>query len=128
MSILDGSNILVRHIWWASCTTGDIQREYWRRDRRKELDKWIECEEEVAWDRILRNIGPIAGASDGVVIASPSSGDRDDEPDYYVRSPFTAIEDELIGGLVYLDEGCCIDYIDTRLGSSTGSVRASLGV
>lgn len=84
MSILHNSNIVFRNLWWASCTTGTIQREYYRRDRRKELDKWVEVERDVAWDRILRNIGPIAGALDGMVIASPSAGEKVNEPDYYV--------------------------------------------
>lgn len=83
MSILEDSNIVFRNLWWG-ITTGAIQRDYWRRDRRKALDKWVQVEREVAWDRMLRNIGPISGASDGLVIASPSSGERVDEPDYYV--------------------------------------------
>lgn len=38
----------------------------------------------TAFDGILANIGPPAGANDGIVIASPSKGDRPGEPDYYV--------------------------------------------
>lgn len=34
--------------------------------------------------RVMVNIGPQAGAADGVIIASPSNGSRPDEPDYYV--------------------------------------------
>ena len=83
MSILEDSNIVFRNIWW-TMISGPIQREYWRRDRRKGLDEWIDTEREVAWDRMLRNIGPISGAADGLVIASPSAGGRVDEPDYYV--------------------------------------------
>lgn len=83
MSILEDSNIVFRNIWW-TIVSGPIQREYWRRDRRKGLDRWVETERKVAWDRMLRNIGPISGASDGLVIASPSAGWRVDEPDYYV--------------------------------------------
>lgn len=49
------------------------------------LDSWIRAEASVAWDRVLENIGPAAGAPDGVVIASPSTG-GDDEPDYYVSA------------------------------------------
>lgn len=47
------------------------------------LDKWIRAEAGFAYRRILDNIGPAAGAPDGVVIASPSTGEGD-EPDYFV--------------------------------------------
>jgi hypothetical protein len=56
--------------------------------KRKELDKWIEDERLIAWNRITNNIGPAAGARDGIIIASPSSGKHLTEPDYYV-STFT---------------------------------------
>ncbi|WVR08136.1 hypothetical protein IAU60_005182 [Kwoniella sp. DSM 27419] len=47
------------------------------------LDGVIELQETVARDLILANIGPPAGAADGLVIASPSHGERSDLPDYY---------------------------------------------
>ena len=53
--------------------------------KRKDLDRWIEEERVMAWNRISSNIGPAAGANDGVIIASPSSGQHLTEPDYYVR-------------------------------------------
>ncbi|BEJ12228.1 hypothetical protein CspHIS471_0206880 [Cutaneotrichosporon sp. HIS471] len=46
------------------------------------LDKWIRDEAQFAYKRVLDNIGPAAGVPDGVVIASPSTGD-DGEPDYF---------------------------------------------
>lgn len=48
------------------------------------LDKWATAEAKVAWNHILANIGPAAGAWDGIVIASPSTG-QNNEPDYFVR-------------------------------------------
>ncbi|GAA5898142.1 hypothetical protein JCM5296_002002 [Sporobolomyces johnsonii] len=44
-----------------------------------DLERWIECERVVAADKVFRNIGERAGASPGVVIASPSTSD----PDYF---------------------------------------------
>ncbi|KAL7422578.1 glycoside hydrolase 15 protein [Cryptotrichosporon argae] len=41
--------------------------------------------DDIARLGILRNAGPAAGARDGVIVASPSRGERADEPDYYVR-------------------------------------------
>ena len=49
-----------------------------------EMDRWIDVEKRVALERILRNIGPVVGAKDGLVVASPSQGETDDIPDYYV--------------------------------------------
>ena len=51
-----------------------------------DLDRWIEVEKEVALEKILHNIGPVVGAKDGLVVASPSQGEADDLPDYYVSS------------------------------------------
>jgi hypothetical protein len=50
------------------------------------LDQWIAEQEPMALQRILGNIGPAAGAKDGLVIASPSTADRNDEPDYFVST------------------------------------------
>ncbi|ORX37845.1 Six-hairpin glycosidase-like protein [Kockovaella imperatae] len=43
------------------------------------FDKWIESEKDLALTKILENIGPAAGASDGLVVASPSK----ENPDYF---------------------------------------------
>lgn len=48
------------------------------------IDSWIKKEAHSALRAVLANIGPAAGAADGIVVASPSTGDAD-EPDYYVR-------------------------------------------
>lgn len=48
------------------------------------LDQWIATQKPMALQRILDNIGHAAGAKDGLVIASPSTADKDDEPDYFV--------------------------------------------
>ncbi|WVF68423.1 hypothetical protein IAT40_003188 [Kwoniella sp. CBS 6097] len=41
------------------------------------------AERDLAVNKILSNIGPIVGAKDGLVVASPSHRERDDLPDYY---------------------------------------------
>ncbi|ORY34856.1 Six-hairpin glycosidase-like protein, partial [Naematelia encephala] len=46
------------------------------------LSEWIGLEIEFALRRILENIGPAVGAAEGIVVASPSKGDRG-EPDYF---------------------------------------------
>jgi len=51
-----------------------------------DVDKWLENEAHAALRSVIANIGPVAGAEDGIVIASPSKGGKD-EPDYYVRIP-----------------------------------------
>jgi hypothetical protein len=50
------------------------------------LDQWIADQKPMALQRILDNIGSTAGAKDGLVIASPSTADTEDEPDYFVSS------------------------------------------
>ncbi len=52
--------------------------------RDKGMDGWIAGQERVAWREMVRNVGPAAGAADGAVVASPSKGQWEDEPDYYV--------------------------------------------
>ncbi|EIW71627.1 hypothetical protein TREMEDRAFT_37964 [Tremella mesenterica DSM 1558] len=47
------------------------------------LDSWIQSERTIARQRIGRNIGPILGAGEGLIVASPSWGQYQDEPDYY---------------------------------------------
>lgn len=41
----------------------------------------------IALNGIIANIGPPAGADEGIVIASPSTGNKPGEPDYYVSPP-----------------------------------------
>ncbi|WWD20210.1 hypothetical protein CI109_104686 [Kwoniella shandongensis] len=53
------------------------------RDRPTRFDDWVEAEVKLAELMILRNTGPVAGAKDGLVIASPSKGERADLPDYF---------------------------------------------
>ena len=48
------------------------------------LGKWIKQEEKVAWRQMMDNVGPAAGAAEGAVVASPSAGEWEGEPDYYV--------------------------------------------
>jgi hypothetical protein len=50
------------------------------------LDQWIANQKPMALKRILDNIGSTADAKDGLVIASPSTADTEDEPDYFVSS------------------------------------------
>lgn len=45
-----------------------------------DLIEWVKKHESISIAAILKNIGPAAGASDGLIIASPSTQD----PDYYV--------------------------------------------
>lgn len=47
------------------------------------FDRWVRVEQREAWARTLDNIGAAAGASDGVVIASPSKGETPDVPNYF---------------------------------------------
>jgi len=49
-----------------------------------DLDKWILKEKEIALQGILSNIGPPAGVGEGIVVASPSDGEKEGEPDYLV--------------------------------------------
>lgn len=86
MMMLEEGNVVVRNMWWMYASSRATQVEYHRRARRRELDGWVRQETAVAWDRMLRNIGPVGGAGDGVVVASPSSGGTPNEPDYYVSS------------------------------------------
>lgn len=47
------------------------------------LDDWLEKQETIALEGILANIGPngsrVSGASDGIVVASPSKSEPDCE-------------------------------------------------
>jgi glucoamylase len=53
-------------------------------DGKQGLDEWIKRAGKVAWREIVNNVGPAVGAKDGAVVASPSAGEWEDEPDYYV--------------------------------------------
>jgi hypothetical protein len=58
------------------------------------IDSWIKKEAHSALRAVLANIGPVVGAADGIVVASPSTGDSEDEPDYYVRREQGEQQDE----------------------------------
>jgi hypothetical protein len=91
---------------WRFIAPSSAVSQYRTLAKRKDLERWIEEEKEIAWNRISSNIGPAAGASDGIVIASPSSGQHLTEPDYYVRlSSFWA------DWVVYMDKRCRFDYL-----------------
>ena len=84
ISIMDHPNNFVSQAWRiAIAPTSAIQQREAHR-RRKELDTWIEGQRVIAWEQIASNIGPAAGAGDGIIIASPSAGKLLTEPDYYV--------------------------------------------
>jgi hypothetical protein len=71
---------------WQFITPPSAVDQYRALVKRIELDRWIEEERVIAWNRITNNIGPAAGASDGIIIASPSSGKSLTEPDYYLST------------------------------------------
>jgi hypothetical protein len=85
LNILDASTPLISQAWRLSLAPSHKHKAD---RRRKELEKWIEGQQVMAWDRIASNIGPAAGAGDGIVIASPSAGHSLTEPDYYVSHRF----------------------------------------
>jgi hypothetical protein len=51
------------------------------------LDSWIKAERKFALQGILANIGPAVGIGEGIIVASPSKGLTQDEPDYFVCPP-----------------------------------------
>ena len=83
LATMDHSNAAIAQTWQFIAPSAAVE-QYRVQVKRKELDRWFEEEREIAWNRITSNIGPAAGASDGIVIASPSSGRHLTEPDYYV--------------------------------------------
>lgn len=85
MAVLELKYPIIPDAWWLFATSGPIQEEYRRRQSQHDLESWIDREREIAWGYLLRNIGPIAGAADGLIIASPSRAETLFEPDYYVR-------------------------------------------
>lgn len=68
--------------WWTAGKWGLACRDPRQRGR-DELGEWMQRQEAISYDKILRNIGPAAGAGDGLVIASPSHGEPG-QPDYFV--------------------------------------------
>lgn len=83
LALMSRTNPAIAHTWRfiAPPSAVDTRRAL---SKRKELDRWIEDQRVIAWNRISTNIGPAAGASDGIIVASPSSGQHLTEPDYYV--------------------------------------------
>jgi len=107
-AIMDHSNAAIAQTWQFIAPSAAVE-QYRARVKRKELDRWIEQERVIAWNRITSNIGPAAGASDGMVIASPSAGQRLTEPDYYVStSTWYPVRADWS---VYMDERRCFDHI-----------------
>jgi hypothetical protein len=85
VALLSHTNPAIAQTWQFIAPSSAVD-QYQALVKRKELDRWIEEERGIAWNRITNNIGPAAGASDGIVIASPSSGQHLTEPDYYVST------------------------------------------
>jgi hypothetical protein len=83
IALLGHTNQAIAQTWRLIAPSSAVD-QYQAVVKRTELDRWIEEERVMAWNRITNNIGPAAGASDGIVIASPSSGRHFTEPDYYV--------------------------------------------
>jgi hypothetical protein len=73
VALLSHTNPAIAQTWQFIAPSSAVD-QYQALVKRKELDRWIEEERGIAWNRITNNIGPAAGASDGIVIASPSSG------------------------------------------------------
>ena len=71
--------------WWAANISHGQCRTQSPPHGRMELDNWMHRQEQISFNKILRNIGPAAGAMDGLVIASPSRGEPG-QPDYFVRT------------------------------------------
>lgn len=111
MSMLEDTNVVIRNMWWMYACSGAIQTEYHRRATRRELDGWVEEEKGVAWDRLLRNIGPVVGVEEGVIVASPSDGSVPTEPDYHV-SLAQRPADTAESNVVHLDSGCSSHHDD----------------
>jgi hypothetical protein len=85
IALLSHTNPVIAQTWQFIAPTPAVA-QYRAMVKRRELNRWIEDERLIAWNRITNNIGPAAGASDGIVIASPSSGQHLTEPDYYVST------------------------------------------
>jgi len=85
IALLSHTNQAIAQTWQLLAPPPALD-QYRAHVKRKELDRWIEEERVFAWARITNNIGPAAGAGDGIVIASPSAGQHLTEPDYYVST------------------------------------------
>jgi hypothetical protein len=81
---LSHPNPVIRTSWQWVLASSEAITQYEASKGREDLNLWIEGERKLAIQRIVDNIGPPAGAGDGIVIASPSMGDTAGEPDYYV--------------------------------------------
>jgi hypothetical protein len=93
LSYMTHSNPLISIPWRWVFAPPEATREYMILEKRRDLDFWIEGEKKLAWEKIAGNIGPSAGAGDGIVIASPSIGDVASEPDYYVSLTLSVLRD-----------------------------------
>jgi hypothetical protein len=87
MAILTCGNDILSNTWRFTLASASAVEALWAVQERKKLNIWIEEQRAIAFTRIAANIGPAAGARDGIVIASPSAGTHLSEPDYYVSFP-----------------------------------------
>jgi len=116
ISLLSHTNPAIARTWRFIAPSFAVD-QYRAHFKRKELDKWIEEERVMAWNRITNNIGPAAGAGDGIVIASPSSGQHLTEPDYYVSTFIWNLD--RADWIVYMDKRCCFDHLGDVTGFPT---------
>jgi hypothetical protein len=87
VTCMDHHSPVVAQVWRFIAPTAAVDQ--WQSHAKcNELERWIKEEQVIAWAKISSNIGPAAGASDGIIIASPSAGQRLTEPDYYVSALF----------------------------------------
>jgi hypothetical protein len=108
VALLSHTNPAIAQTWQFIAPSSAVD-QYQALVKRKELDRWIEEERGIAWNRITNNIGPAAGASDGIVIASPSSGQHLTEPDYYVSTFTWSLHPA--DWVVHMDKRCCFDHL-----------------
>jgi hypothetical protein len=108
IALLSHTNPAIAQTWRFIAPSPAVD-QYRAMVKRKELDRWIEEERGIAWNRITNNIGPAAGASDGIVIASPSSGQHLTEPDYYVSTFICNLK--VADWVVYMDQRCCFNNL-----------------
>jgi hypothetical protein len=106
VALLSHTNQAIAQTWPFIAPSSAVE-QYQALVKRKELNRWVKEERVIAWKWITNNIGPAAGASDGIIIASPSSGKHLTEPDYYV-STFTW-SFHPADWLVHMDKRCCSD-------------------
>ncbi len=77
------------------------------------LSQWIQAENLVARRWLLGNIGPIAGAADGLAIASPSRGGADAVPQYYVSPDAPVCPSPYRIVLVHMDPRLGARHVDS---------------